>query len=120
MVNYSGDTAKRLDLIFAALSDPTRRAIVARLAKGEANVGEIAAPFDMTLPAITKHLKVLERAGLLTREIEGRVHRCRLNIGPMDDAIAWIARHRKFWTGQLDSLAVFLAHRGKQKPRRRR
>jgi DNA-binding transcriptional ArsR family regulator len=120
MVNYTRDESSRLSSVFSALSDPTRRAIIARLARGEANAGELAAPFDMTLPAITKHLKVLERAGLLHREIDGRVHRCRLVAGPMDDAIAWITRHRKFWNDQLDGLAAYLAQGAKGKPRRKR
>src|SRR5207302_427445 len=109
MVNYNGRASARLDLVFSALSDPTRRAIVARLARGEAKAGELAQPFDMTLPAITKHLKVLERAGLLARERDGRVHRCRLAAAAMDEAVAWIERHRRFWNQQLDSLAAYLA-----------
>jgi len=120
MVNYTADESAKLNRVFAALSDPTRRAIVARLARGEANVGELAAPFDMSMPAITKHLKVLERAGLLHREIDGRVHRCRLAAGPMDDAVAWIARHRKFWNQQLDGLAAYLAQSAKPRASRKR
>ncbi len=112
----------RLDRVFGALSDPTRRAIVARLSRGPANVGELALPFDMTPPAITKHLKVLERAGLITRDIAGRVHRCRLVGRPMEVASTWIERHRKFWNHQLDSLAVYLdqSQRPAKSPRRRR
>ena len=119
MVNYGADVSTRLDRVFAALSDPTRRAIVARLARGEANVGELAAPFDMTLPAITKHLKVLERAGLLSREIDGRVHRCKLIAQPIEEAVAWIERHQKFWNQQLDALSAYFARpAAKKKPAR--
>jgi len=118
MVNYHMGASRRLDHVFAALSDPTRRAIVARLARGDASVGEIAEPFAMTAPAVTKHLKVLERAGLLTREVDGRVHRCRLHVRPMEDAVAWIARHRKFWERQFDSLSAYLAQYGSEKSTR--
>lgn len=120
MVNYSYTTSDRLDLTFAALADPTRRAIVARLARSEANVGELAAPFAMSSPAITKHLKVLERAGLLVREIDGRVHRCKLSPEPMHEASEWIERNRKFWIGRFDALAAYLAQNTKnvqEKPR---
>ncbi len=103
MVNYSS-----LDLTFAALADPTRRAIVARLASGEASVGELAAPFAMSLPAISKHLKVLERAELLTREKDGRVRRCRLDSAPMREAAAWIDSTRRFWEESLDAIERYL------------
>lgn len=106
MVNYH---RHNLDLIFNALSDPTRRAILARLADaGEATVGEIAAPFAVTLPAISKHLKILERARLITRERDGRLHRLRLNSSPMIEADAWIARYRRFWSDQHDALGRHL------------
>jgi DNA-binding transcriptional ArsR family regulator len=119
MVNQSSEST-RLDRVFSALSDPTRRAILARLARGEANVGELAAPFAMSPPAITKHLKVLERAGLLDRDIEGRTHRCRLKAKPMEDAAAWIVRHRKFWNQQLDALAAYFAHGPSESKSRRK
>ena len=106
MVNYSS-----LDLTFAALADPTRRAIVARLALGEASVGELAAPFAVSLPAISKHLKVLERAELLTREKDGRVRRCRLDSAPMREAAAWIESTRRFWEDRLDALERYLDQR---------
>jgi DNA-binding transcriptional ArsR family regulator len=106
MVNYNR-AAQRLDRVFSALADPTRRAIVDRLARGSATIGELASPFKMTAPAVTKHIKALERAGLLERTIDGRVHRCRLSAGPMVEAAAWIERHRRFWTGQLDSLSEY-------------
>jgi DNA-binding transcriptional ArsR family regulator len=105
MVNYS---AAPLDATFRALADPTRRAILARLARGEAMVTELAEPFLMSLPAISKHLRVLESAGLLQREIDGRVHRCRLAAEPMKDAAAWIAQYRAFWETQFDALEKYL------------
>jgi len=106
MVNYSGPP---LDSTFAALSDATRRGILARLARqGETSVSELAAPYKMSLPAVSKHLRVLEQAGLLARQKDGRVHRCRLRAEPMKDAAAWIERYRRFWETQLDSLARYL------------
>jgi DNA-binding transcriptional ArsR family regulator len=105
MVNYS---AALLDATFGALADPTRRALLARLALGETTVTELAAPFSMSLPAVSKHLRVLESAGLLRREIDGRVHRCRLAAEPMKDAASWIEQYRAFWETQFDSLAKYL------------
>jgi DNA-binding transcriptional ArsR family regulator len=104
-----------LDATFGALADPTRRAIVERLAQSEASVGELAEPFDISLPAISKHLTVLERAGLVTRTKEGRARRCRLVEEPMRDALEWIAAYGRFWEERLDSLGEFL-----EKPRRGR
>jgi DNA-binding transcriptional ArsR family regulator len=104
MVNYSSG----LDATFAALSDATRRGILARLASGEASVSELAAPYDMSLPAVSKHLRVLESAGLLTRSKEGRVQRCRLAAEPMRSAADWIEHYRRFWEAQFDSLHKFL------------
>lgn len=118
MVNYNR-ASRRLDNVFSALSDPTRRAIVMRLARGNATVGELAAPFRMTLPAVTKHIKVLERAGLLSREIEGRIHRCSLSGEPMAEASAWIERYRGFWAAQLDSLAEYFEGRAPKRATRR-
>jgi len=103
MVNYES-----LDRTFAALADPTRRAILSRLALGEANVSELAEPFAISLPAISKHLRVLEQAGLLERRREGRTHHCRLRAEPLDDAVQWIAQARQFWDGRLDALAQYL------------
>jgi DNA-binding transcriptional ArsR family regulator len=97
-----------LNTTFGALSDPTRRAIVERLTRGELSVGELAAPFDISLPAISKHLRVLEDAGLLVRTKDGRNRRCRLVEQPMNEVIEWIARYGSFWEGQLDSLERFL------------
>lgn len=97
-----------LDATFAALSDTTRRGILARLAQGESSVSDLAAPYDMSLPAVSKHLRVLESAGLVVRHKDGRVHRCRLIAEPMKDASEWIARYRRFWEDQFDALARYL------------
>jgi len=105
-----------LDATFAALADPTRRAILTRLAEGETSVGELAAPFEISLPAISKHLRVLERAGLLKQEKDGRLRRCKLEAQPLRDAQVWIERYRMFWEGQLDQLAAYLAKQAKALP----
>jgi DNA-binding transcriptional ArsR family regulator len=102
------DAPDQLDAVFSALADPTRRAIVVRLAEGEASVSELAAPFDVTLPAVTKHLRVLERAGLLEHHKEGRVRRCRLVASPMQVADDWLGSYRVFWEKRLDSLSDYL------------
>ena len=100
--------SQALDATFSALADPTRRAILARLSQGEAKVTELAEPFDMSLPAVSKHLTVLERAGLLVRERDGRVRRCRIEAAPLQEASDWIETYRVFWENQLDSLARYL------------
>ena len=100
--------APQLDTTFAALADPTRRAILARLARGEATVGELAAPFDMTLPAISKHLKVLERAGLIARGRDAQARPCRLQARPLGEAVQWLERYRKFWEESFDRLDDYL------------
>ncbi len=99
---------RALDSTFAALSDATRRGILARLASGEASVTELAKPYDMSLPAVSKHLRVLESAGLVARSKDGRVHRCRLEAAPMKSAADWMAHYRQFWEAQLDSLQRYL------------
>lgn len=106
MVNYREPD---LDSTFAALSDPTRRGIVTALSQGEASVGELAAPFAISLPAISKHLRVLERARLIETRRAGRIHRCRLKAETMRDAFEWIGRYREFWNHQFDSLEKHLA-----------
>jgi DNA-binding transcriptional ArsR family regulator len=106
MVNYSSTT---LDSTFAAVSDPTRRAILARLARGEATVKELAQPFDISLPAISRHLRVLEAAGLMRRRKVGRTHFCRLEALPLGDAAGWLADYRNFWEAQLQSLDNYLS-----------
>ncbi|MFN8448740.1 MAG: metalloregulator ArsR/SmtB family transcription factor [Anaerolineae bacterium] len=99
-----------LDAVFSALADPTRRAILERLATGEASVTELAEPFadEMSLPAISRHLRVLEAAGLIARAREGRVHRLRLRPAALKTAAEWLAYYRQFWDEQFDSLAEFL------------
>jgi DNA-binding transcriptional ArsR family regulator len=101
-------TAATLDATFAALSDGTRRAILARLALGETSVKELAKPFDMTAPAITKHLKVLESAGLITRSRQAQWRPCRLNAAPLREASGWVDRYRQHWEQRLDRLDEYL------------
>jgi DNA-binding transcriptional ArsR family regulator len=98
-----------LSATFSALADPTRRAILARLASGEASVTELAEPFDMSLPAVSKHLKVLERAGLIGRNREAQWRRCRLEASPLRDVSHWIDQYREFWEERLDRLEAYLA-----------
>ena len=100
--------AKRLNATFAALADPTRRAILARLAAGEASVNELAAPFAMTQPAISKHLKVLERAQLITRGRDAQRRPCRLRAKPLADANRWLEGYRQFWEESFERLDVLL------------
>jgi DNA-binding transcriptional ArsR family regulator len=97
-----------LNITFAALADPTRRAILARLASGEASVTELAEPFEMSLPAISKHLKVLERAGLIARGREAQWRPCRLAAGPLKDAADWLDHYRRFWDETFDRLEDYL------------
>ena len=97
-----------LDATFSALSDPTRRAILTRLSRGEATVTGLAAPFDISLPAISKHLRVLERASLIRREKRGRVHRLSLETEPMREASEWLDFHQRFWEEGFDALARYL------------
>ncbi|TWT90810.1 Transcriptional repressor SdpR [Pseudobythopirellula maris] len=98
----------QLDVVFTALGDPTRRALLASLSRSEQTVSQLAEPFDMTLAAVSKHLKVLERAGLVARTIEGRVHTLRLEAEPLSEANRWIAAYQRFWGASLDSLGEFL------------
>ena len=114
--------AERLDATFAALADPTRRAILARLARGEASVMELARPFEMSQPAISKHLKVLERAGLISRGRDAQRRPCRLEAAPLRDVNAWIERYREFWEASFDALDGVLAdlqHQDRTKPKRK-
>ncbi|MBA3994434.1 MAG: transcriptional regulator [Cyanobacteria bacterium DS2.3.42] len=107
----------RLSSTFAALADPTRRAILARLAAGEFSVTEIAEPFDMSLPAITKHLKVLERAGLISRSREAQWRPCKLEARPLQQAADWVEQYRKFWEESFDRLEDYLSElQAKEKP----
>ncbi len=105
-----------LDSTFAALSDPTRRHILSRLALGEATVSDIAEPYEMSLNAVSKHIIVLENAGLISRRVEGRVHRISLNPEPLRNASEWLDLYRAFWEERLDALERFL--RAKKKGRR--
>lgn len=113
MVTYSSSsqpdsrTAQQLDLTFGALSDPTRRSILSRLAEGPSTVGELAEPFDMSRPAISKHLRVLEKAGLVSTTRDGRVSRCTLDARPMQEAADWVVQYRVFWDQQLGALARY-------------
>ncbi|MGA9852408.1 MAG: metalloregulator ArsR/SmtB family transcription factor [Gammaproteobacteria bacterium] len=101
-------TPDPLSATFSALADPTRRAILARLATGETSVTELAEPFDMSLPAVTKHLKVLERAGLITRSREAQWRPCRLKATPLRDVCDWVSQYRQFWEEKLDRLGDYL------------
>ena len=98
----------RLSAVFSALADPTRRAILGRLASGQVAVNELAAPFKMTLPAVSKHLKVLERAGLIERGREAQWRPCRLHAAPLKDANDWIEHYRRFWEESFDRLDEYL------------
>jgi DNA-binding transcriptional ArsR family regulator len=119
----------QLSATFSALADPTRRAILARLAQGEATVGELSAPFDMSLPAISKHLKVLERAQLIKRGRDAQWRPCQLRAAPLQDAAGYLESYRQFWSESFDRLTDYLLleteptpHKGKShgKPKRNR
>jgi DNA-binding transcriptional ArsR family regulator len=99
-----------LSTTFAALADPTRRAILARLATGEATVNELAEPFEITLQAVSRHLKVLERAGLISRGRDAQFRPCHLESAPLDSAIGWIEQHRNVWRQRFDQLEEHLRH----------
>jgi DNA-binding transcriptional ArsR family regulator len=101
-------TADQLSTTFAALADPTRRAILARLASGERSVTELAEPFDMSMPAVSKHLRVLERAGLITRGRQAQWRPCRLEGGPLKDVAEWAEQYRHIWEQRLDRLDAYL------------
>jgi DNA-binding transcriptional ArsR family regulator len=111
----------QLDLTFAALSDPTRRAILSRLSRGEASVMQIAEPFEMSLPAISKHLKVLQKAGLITQSREAQWRPCRLEAKPLKQAAEWIERYREYWEESFDNLDSYLRDiQSKEKKRGRK
>ena len=115
------NASERLNVTFLALADPTRRAILAKLATGEASVNELAEPFDMSQPAISKHLKVLERAGLVSRKRDAQRRPCRLEAQPLEAAYLWIERYRQMWDvnfGRLDTLLEEL--QSAKKPARRK
>jgi DNA-binding transcriptional ArsR family regulator len=103
-----------LSLTFAALADPTRRSILSRLAEGESTVGELAEPFSVSLPAISRHLKVLERAGLIVRRREAQWRPRRLEADPLDEAVEWIQSRKRTWEARMDRLDVHLRRTGEQ------
>jgi DNA-binding transcriptional ArsR family regulator len=101
-------SAPSLDAVFHALGDPTRRRMLSNLAAGERSVGELAAPFEISLAAASKHIKALERAGLVRRDVRGRTHVCRLEAGPLGGAHEWLSHYQRFWTDRLDILEGLL------------
>jgi DNA-binding transcriptional ArsR family regulator len=104
----TGAAEERLDRLFRALGDRTRRALLARLAERPAMVTELAKPFAMSLPAVSRHIRVLERARLVRRTVDGRIHHCALNPAPLETAEVWLRRYRRFWEGNLESLARYV------------
>jgi DNA-binding transcriptional ArsR family regulator len=112
-------TPDRLSSTFAALADSTRRAILARLASGEVSVTELAEPFEMSLPAVSKHLKVLERAGLIARGRDAQWRPCRLSAGPLRGVADWVEHYRRFWTESFDRLDDYLLEVQKQEARKK-
>src|SRR5687768_8833706 len=119
-IGYGQMTTGRLDATFAALADPTRRAILARLASGEASVAELAEPFDMSQPAISKHLKVLELAGLISRGRDAQRRPRRLEARPLAAANEWLERYRQYWEGNYQDLDALLEEMKRMQKKRRR
>ena len=109
----------QLDLVFGALADRTRRALLAKLSAQPAMVTELAAPFAMSLPAISRHVRVLETAGLLARTIDGRIHQCELDATPLQSAEQWFKHYQPFWDNKLDALARFVENDSNEQPSRR-
>ena len=107
--NHMVDNNPQLDDLFRALADPTRRAMLRDLAAGPRTIGELAAPFEITLAGASKHIQVLERAGLLRREVSGRVHTCRLDAGPLHTGAEWLRHYERFWNQRLNALESLLA-----------
>ncbi len=108
MIIFNRLVEHKLDHVYSAIADPTRRAILATLVKGDATVGELAERFPISFNGVSKHVKVLERAGLVTRSVRGREHRLRLNARPLRDAALWLEHYRAFWNARLDALEDFL------------
>jgi len=108
-------SSHQLNLVFSALSDPTRRAILEQLSGGDSTVTELAEPHDMSLPAVSKHLRVLEQAGLIHREVEGRVHMMNLEGEPLRDAVKWLEHYRRFWEERFDALEKLLSNQSNTK-----
>lgn len=106
----------QLDRTFSALADPTRRAILARLALGETSVSELAEPFDISLPAVSRHLKVLEQAGLISRGRDAQWRPCRLEAAPLEDVAGWVERYRRFWDKSFDRMDAYLGELQKGNP----
>lgn len=111
-------TTDQLSSTFAALADPTRRAILARLVEGECSVGELAAPFDISLPAVSKHLRVLERAGLVAQRREAQRRQCRIEAAPLKEVAQWTERYRRIWEQRLDRLDRYLEELKEKTPTR--
>jgi DNA-binding transcriptional ArsR family regulator len=103
-----GRNEERLDAIFQALGDCTRRALLARLARSPARITDLAKPFAISLPAVSKHIRVLEQAGLVRRSVDGRVHQCTLDAQPLQDAASWLSYYRRFWDDNLAALAAYV------------
>jgi DNA-binding transcriptional ArsR family regulator len=120
MVHQAVSPSDHLSSTFAALADPTRRAILARLASGEATVSELAEPFEMSLPAISKHLKVLERAGLIARGREAQYRPCRIDPAPLKDVSIWVDRYRQMWEQRFDRLEAYLQEMQDGAPKEKR
>jgi len=110
--------SSQLDELFGAIADPTRRAILDRLAQGQARVTDIAADFPISLNSVSKHLRMLERAGLISRSVQGREHLLSLNAAPLDAASAWIDDHRRFWADNLAALEAFVTRKPRSNPKR--
>lgn len=117
-IGYTNEGSPQLDATFAALADPTRRAILARLALGDSSVTELAEPFAMSQPAISKHLKVLERAGLISRDRDAQRRPSRLKPGPLAEASAWLERYRQFWASSFSQLDALLGELQATTPRK--
>lgn len=107
---------KHLDAVFSALADPTRRAMLRQLARGERSISELASPFDMSFAGAAKHVKALENAGLILRRVDGRSHICSLNARPMHGALEWLRHYENFWTERLDRLAEELGDPPRKSP----
>jgi len=116
MVELQTPTPPPLDAVFHALGDPTRRHMLRDLAGGERTVGELAEPFSISLAAASKHIKALENAGLIRREVRGRTHLCRLDPGPLASAFEWLAFYRRFWSDRLDTLERLIREADAQQP----
>ncbi len=120
-IGYAAQTQRQnLDAVFGALADPTRRAILSRLAAGEASVNEIAAPFEMSQPAVSRHLKVLERAGLIERDVDKQRRPARLKAEPMAAAVSWLGEFKRFWSSSFDQLDGLLEELKKAEKKRAR